>query len=149
MFFISPLQAYSFRCWFPTTPFDPSPKEAFSSSFEVEDVVFSSVLLIPFLHLFRRHCDVALFDPSSCFVKIMFFLLLIHLTGVLCPLLKFFSSYQVLHPFSIGVLPEFVLPCSSFLTECFQLRSSSLYSFFQFPQPPKVLWFHSFVKEAT
>ena len=36
-----------------------------------------------------------------------------------------FSSYQVLIQFlffSIGVLPEVVLPCSSFLTECFQLR---------------------------
>ena len=25
-------------------------------------------------------------------------------------------------PFTVGVLPEIVLPCSSFLTECFQLR---------------------------
>ena len=41
------------------------------------------------------------------------------------------------------------VPCSSFLTECFQLCSSPLYSFFQFIQPLKVLWFHSFVKEAT
>ena len=41
------------------------------------------------------------------------------------------------------------VPCSSFLTECFQLCSSSLYSFFQVVQPFKVLWFHSFVKEAT
>ena len=41
------------------------------------------------------------------------------------------------------------VPCSSFLTECFQLCSSLLYSLFQFVQPRKVLWFHSFVKEAT
>ena len=62
MFSISPQQAYSFFCrFFPTTPFDPSPKDAFSSSFEVEYVVFSFVLLIPFLHLFRRHCVVARF----------------------------------------------------------------------------------------
>ena len=54
--------------------------------------------------------------------------MLIHLTGVLCPLLKFFSSYQVLHLFSTGVLSEFVLPCFSFLTECFQLRPSLLFS---------------------
>ena len=39
------------------------------------------------------------------------------------------------------------VPCSSFLTGCFQLRSSSLYSFFQVVQPLKVLWFHSFVKK--
>ena len=63
--------------------------------------------------------------------------------------LKFFSPYQALHLFSTGVLSEFVLPCSSFLTECFKVRSSLLYSFFEFAQPRKVLWFHSFVKEAT
>ena len=33
------------------------------------------------------------------------------------------------------------VPCSSFLTECFQLCSSSLYSFFQFVQPLKVCGF--------
>ena len=33
------------------------------------------------------------------------------------------------------------VPCSSFLTECFQLCSSSLYSFFQFVQPLKVRGF--------
>ena len=104
--------------------------------------------------------------------------MLIHLTGVSCPLFKFFSSYQVSHLFSTGVLSEFDLscslfisfqpeclhlllvhcnpflmsvnlqgsrnvPCSSFLTECFQPRSAPLYSLL------KVLWFHSFVKEAT
>ena len=51
------------------------------------------------------------------------------------------SSYQVLHLFSTGVLSDFDLPCSSFLMECFQLCSSSLYSFFQFVQPLKVLGF--------
>ena len=55
--------------------------------------------------------------------------MLIRLTRVLCPMLKLFSSYQVLHLLSTGVLPEFVLPCSSFLTECFQLQSSPLYFF--------------------
>ena len=42
--------------------------------------------------------------------------MLIHLTGVLCHLFKFFSSYQVLHLFSTGVLSEFVLPCSLFIS---------------------------------
>ena len=42
---------------------------------------------------------------------------LIHLTEVLCHLFKFFSSYQVLHLFSTGVLSVFVRPCSSILTE--------------------------------
>ena len=73
----------------------------------------------------------------------------IQITEVLCHLFKFFSSYQVLHLFSTGVLSEFVLPCSSFLTECFQLCSSSLFSSFHFARPLKVHGFHSFVKEAT
>ena len=45
-------------------------------------------------------------------------------------------------PCSIGVLPEVVLPCPSFLTECFQLHSFPLYSFFhEFVQPLKVRGF--------
>ena len=35
--------------------------------------------------------------------------MLIHLTGVSCPPFKLFSSYQVLHLFSTGVLPKFFL----------------------------------------
>ena len=54
----STMSLHFFVVGFPTTPFDPSPKDDFSSSFEVEDVVFSSVLLIPFLHLLRRQCVV-------------------------------------------------------------------------------------------
>ena len=42
--------------------------------------------------------------------------LLIHLTGLLCFIFKFFSSYQVLHLFSTEVLFEFVLPCSLFIS---------------------------------
>ena len=98
----------------------------------------------------------------------------IHLTGVSCPLFKFFSSYQVLHLFSTGVLPEFLIlipslssfnrsgfniylitkplgtrriPCSSFLTECFQLCSSLLFSFFHFAQPLKVHGFSRLSKK--
>ena len=84
-------------------------------------------------------------------------------TGVLP---AFFRSHSLLIPFQpewLHVLPcrwssSFMsfnlqgsrnVPCSSFLTECFQLCSSSLFSFFQFVQPRKVLWFHVFVKEAT
>ena len=66
---------------------------------------------------------------SKCEVRVLF--VLIHLSWVLCPLLKFFSPYQVLHLFSAGVPSEFVLPCSSFLTKCFQLWSSPLYSFLE------------------
>ena len=72
----------------------------------------------------------------------MLFSWFIHLTRVLCP---FFSSSFILsslHLFSTEVLPESVLSYSSFLTECLQLCSYSLHSFFQFVQPLKVLWFH-------
>ena len=51
---------------------------------------------------------------SNCEDRVLF--VLIHLTGVLCHLFKFFSSYQVLHLFSIGVLSEFDLPCSLFIS---------------------------------
>ena len=66
---------------------------------------------------------------SSCEDHDLFMLILV--TGVSCPLLKFFSSYQVLYHFSTGVLTEVVLPCSSLLTECFQLHLSPLYSFLE------------------
>ena len=102
----------------------------FSSSLEVEDVVFFFVLL------FRRSnfYSFVLGALWCCFfsthllvlVKIMFFPLLIHLTRVLCPLLMFFSSYLVLHLFSTEVLSEFVLPCSSFLSNCFFFNFSHL-----------------------
>ena len=107
---ISPLQVCPSVVGVPTPPFDPSPKDAFSSSFEVEDVVFFSVPLIPFFYFFRRHCDIVLFNPSSHFVKDHVLFVLIHLTGVSCPLLKFFSPYLVLYHFSTGVLFEFGLP---------------------------------------
>ena len=151
---------------------------------------------------------------SNCEDRVLF--MLIHLTGVSCPLFKFFSSYQVLHLFSTGVLSEFDIPCSlfisfqpewfqfllvhcahhsqlcnlqgshgvpcfSFLPVCFHipfdpLSSCSIFFNLQrfsqcslflfdngvfstlfifvafllsFVQPRKVLWFHSFVKEAT
>ena len=51
---------------------------------------------------------------SNCEDHVLF--VLIHLTGVLCHLFKFFSSYQVLHLFSTGVLLEFVLPHSLFIS---------------------------------
>ena len=45
------------------------------------------------------------------------------------PSCQVLSSYQVLLLFSTGVLSEFVLPCSYFLTECSQLCSSLLFFF--------------------
>ena len=53
-------------------------KLAFSSPFSYFNYL-SSILL------FRRHCHVALFNPSSRFVKDHVLFMPIHLTGVLCP----------------------------------------------------------------
>ena len=50
--------------------------------------------------------------PTTRSAKIMFFSILIQLTGVLCTLFKFLSSYQVLHLFSTGVPPKFWHSCS-------------------------------------
>ena len=150
MFSISPLQAYSFRCWFSNHSVITFLAGCFTSSFVVEVGIFFSILLFQwsiFYSFFRRHCDVALFNPSSCFVKIMFNSF--HLQSECCPnyiilipSLSCFnrnvvSSAQVLFALSslaslsTGVLSEFVLPRSSFLTECFQLRSSPLCSFLE------------------
>ncbi len=55
---------------------------------------------------------------SNCEDRVLF--VLIHLTGVLCHLFKFFSSYQVMHLFSTGVLPNlfFLVPCLSRFNQC-------------------------------
>ena len=73
-------------------------KLAFSSPFSYLNYL-SSILLL------RRHCDVALFYPSSCFVMIVFFLCSSIQPG--CRVFfRALSSYQILHPFSTGVLSK-------------------------------------------
>ena len=109
MFSITHNKLTLFVVGFPTTPFDPFPKDAFSSSFVAEAGIFFSILFFNYLSsisFFRRHCDVALFNPSACFVNIMIFSCLSFLTGLLCPLLKFFSSYQVFLLRSVRMLPK-------------------------------------------
>ena len=78
MFSISPQQAYYFRCcFFPITPFYPSWKGALLAHLWQKLAFFFSILVFRWsiFHSFsRRHCDVALFDPSSHLLsKIMFF----------------------------------------------------------------------------
>ena len=117
-------------------------KLAFSSTFSYFNYL-SSILL------FRRHCDIAIFNPSSRFVKDHVLFMPIHLTGVLCPFAQvlFALSFLVhlvltgvlactscpLKPFSCVFQPTGFLWCSLFLFSNggFQLCSSSLYSFFQ------------------
>ena len=55
-------------------------------------------------------------SPITSFCQVHVIFLLIQLTEVLCHLFKFFSSYQVLHLFSTGVLFEVYLPCSLFIS---------------------------------
>ena len=73
------------------------------------------------------------FQPECC--SILFFLV---------PCLPRFNRNTCLYFLSIetffmsfNLQGSSIVPCSSFLTECFQLCSSLLYSFFQFVQPRK------------
>ena len=166
MFSISPLQAYSFRCWFSNNSVITFLEGCFPSSFVAEVGIFFSILLFQwsiFYSFFRRHCDVALFTHhlelwgscsflaypfnrsvvsslqylfisssfSSLFyrsaVQIMSFLFLGYL---IIPRWSYsfrsWSSYfHIFQPSSSRNTP-----CSSFLTDCLQSRSSLLYSFF-------------------
>ena len=75
-FSISPLQAYSFRCWFSNNSVLTFLEGCFPSSFVAEVDIFFSNLLFQwyiFYSFFWRQCEVTLFDPSSRFVKIMFY----------------------------------------------------------------------------
>ena len=93
MFSISPLQAYLFVVGVPTTPFDPSPKDALSSSFVADFVIFFSILLFLWSSFYfslpeaLRCCS---FHPSFRFVKDHVLFMLIQLTGMLRHLFKFF-----------------------------------------------------------
>ena len=53
----------------------------------------------------------------------------------------YFLSIATLFLMSFNLQGSSKVPSSSFLMECFQLYSSSLYSFFQFVQPLKVRGF--------
>ena len=68
-------------------------KLAFSSQFSYGNYLSS---ILPF----RGHCGVALFNPSFRFVRIVLLSWFIHLTGVLCPLLKFFHLNKSFIPFN-------------------------------------------------
>ena len=106
MFSISPQQAYSFHCWFSNNSVQLFlRRHALSILFA--RVVISFPDLLCWRSTFFSFVPEALWlcslRPIISIAKIMFFSLLIHPTGVLCPLLKFFSSYQVFHLISTGV----------------------------------------------
>ena len=113
----SPLQVCPSVVGVPTTPFDPYPKDAFSSSLVAEVAIFFSVLSFrrsTFYSFIRRHCDVALFNPSSCVFRSVLFYGFIHSTGVLCPLLKFLHLIKSFISFQAECYPNrfFLIPLS-------------------------------------
>ena len=64
MFFISPLQAYSFRCWFSNNSTITFLEGCSPSSFVAEVGIFFSILSFQwsiFYYFYQRHFDVALF----------------------------------------------------------------------------------------
>ena len=86
MFSISPLQAYSFRCWFSNNSVLTFLEGCFPSSFVVEVVIFFSILYSNDLSsiFFPSGGMVMLLSSliiSNCEDRVLF--LLIHLTGVL------------------------------------------------------------------
>jgi len=88
---ISPYKAFPFIVGFPTTPLDPSPKDAFSSSFVVEVGIFFSILLfqLSIFYFFRsRSLVVLLFSTHHPIRQRSCFFMPILLTGVLCPFVQ-------------------------------------------------------------
>ena len=103
MFSISPLQAYSFRCWFSNNSVITFLEGCFPSSFVAEVGIFFSILLFQwsiFYSFFRRHCDVALFTHhlelwGSCsFRAYPFNRSVVSSLQVLFHLIKFCLSFQ-------------------------------------------------------
>ena len=101
-------------------------------------------VLYHLFNIFSSHQVFFSFLPECCPNSVILVPWLSHYTGVV---IFFWFLKLLFHVFQPTRFSN--VPCSSFLTECFQLCSSLLYSFFQVVQPFKVLWFHSFVKEAT
>ena len=150
-FLHNPLQAYSFRCWFSNNSVITFLEGCFPSSFVAEVGIFFSILLFQwsiFYSFFRRHCDVALFTHhlelwGSCsFHAYPFSRSVVSSAQVLFIL----SSLASLFNRSAARI------CSSLFLISNRVLSTLFISvalFLSFVQPLKVLWFHSFVKEAT
>lgn len=119
-------------------------KMPFQTLIVIEVGICFSILLFQ-LSIFYSFVPEALkccsFQPIISFVKDHVLFVLIHLTGVLCPLLKFFHFIKPCISFQPECCSNLFFLVLFFLTECFQLRSFSLHSFFQFVQPLKARGF--------
>ena len=116
-FSISPLQAYSFRCWFSNNSIITFLEGCFPTSL-VAKLSFSSPSLYPngltsILSL-RRHCDVVLFTHHLVLWGPCSFRAYPFPTGVSCPLFKFFPFCQVFLPSQPECCLKSFLPLVSF-----------------------------------
>ena len=119
MFSISPLQTCAFRCWFCNNSVQffftkMLSKLICGGSWHFLLHSFISMIYLLFFLLEALWC--CSFHSSSCFVKIMFFSLLLHLTGVLCHLFKFFHLIK----FCLSFQPEWCLKSFSPIMPFFQ-----------------------------
>ena len=117
MFSISPLQACAFRCWFSNNSVQFFFARMLSKLICGRSWHFLLRSFLPHnlasILSFRRHCDVSLFTHHLRLWRPCSFRAYPFLTGVSCPLFKFFPFCQVLPPFSTGVLSEiFLTPCA-------------------------------------
>ena len=88
MFSISPLQAYLFVVGFPTTPFDPSPKDAFKLIRGRRYCFLLCSFHYIFSSLFRRHCDISFFNHHPVLSKFIFFSLAYHIIRSVVPFVQ-------------------------------------------------------------
>ena len=152
MYSTRPYQAYPFVVGFPTTPFDPSPKDASSSTFVVEVGIFFSILLFQ-LSIFYFFLPEALWCCSLqpvflfCQDRVLFLVYafnrsVVSSAQVLSILSSFISLFNrsaarigsSLFLFSNGGFSTFFIFVVFFLSICSTSQGS---------------WFNSFVQEAT
>ena len=149
---ISPLQVCPSVVGVPTTPFDPSPKDAFSSSFVTEVGILFSILLFQlsiFYSFVPEASQCCSFHPSFHSVKDHVLFMPIHLTGVLCP---FAQVLFALSSLASLFYRSAVRICSSLLLFSTGVPSTLFFFvvfFLSICSTSQESWFHSFVKEAT
>mgnify|MGYP005815193367 CR=1 FL=1 len=119
------------RSWHFPSPFCYSNDLSSIPSFEGNVMLLSSLII------------------SNCEDHVLF--VLIHLTRVLCHLFKFFHLIKFCLSFQPECCQNYIILIHSYLvsTRVLPIPSCLLYSKFIAFQPLKVLWFHSFVEEAT
>ena len=117
IFSISPLQGFSFRCWFSNNSVINFLEGCFPSSLVAKVVIFFSFPLSQrssFYSFVMEALWCCSFHSSSRIVKIMFFLFLIHSTGVSCPPFKFSHLIKFCLPSQLECCLKSFLPIVPF-----------------------------------